>query len=121
MNIPRVLVVEDNERNLKLVRDVLRFAGFEVLEARTGEQAVEIAAAERPDLVLMDLRLPGIDGDEALRRIRANSQEMVFTVVALTASVMTEDRTRILGAGFDGFLEKPINVREFPAQVRSYL
>ena len=117
----RVLVVEDNERNLKLVRDVLQFAGFDVLEARTGEQAVDVAVAERPDVVLMDLRLPGIDGDEALRRIRSSASTVAIPVIALTASVMKEDRARVMTAGFDGYLEKPISVRDLAAQVRTYL
>jgi two-component system, cell cycle response regulator DivK len=117
----RVLVVEDNERNLKLVRDVLQFAGFDVLEARTGEQAVDVAVAERPDVVLMDLRLPGIDGDEALRRIRSSAGTVAIPVIALTASVMKEDRARVMTAGFDGYLEKPISVRDLAAQVRTYL
>jgi two-component system cell cycle response regulator DivK len=118
---PVVLVVEDNERNLKLVRDVLEYAGFTVATAVTGEEAVEVTASRRPDLVLMDLQLPGIDGYAALRRIRADAGTRHIPVVALTAFAMARDRERVARSGFDGYLEKPINVREFPSQVRAYL
>ena len=123
MNEPAgvVLVVEDNERNLKLVRDVLSYAGFEVVEARTGEEGVAVAVLRRPDLVLMDLQLPGIDGMEALRLLRATPETAALPVVALTAFAMKDDRARVLGAGFDGYLEKPISVGALPDQVRSFM
>ena len=117
----RILVVEDNELNLKLIRDVLGYAGYEVVEARTGEQGVELAAECLPDLVLMDLQLPGIDGIEALRQLRASPLTQDVPVVAVTAFAMREDRERALRAGFDGYLEKPFGVRELPVQVRSFL
>lgn len=117
----RILVVEDNELNLKLVRDVLRFAGYEVMEARTGEQGVALAAGCCPDLVLMDLQLPGIDGAEALRQLRANQRTQDVPVVAVTAFAMREDRERALRCGFDGYVEKPFSARELPAQVGSFL
>ena len=117
----RILVVEDNELNLKLVRDVLGYAGYEVVEARTGEQGVELAAECLPDLVLMDLQLPGIDGIEALRQLRASPLTQDVPVVAVTAFAMREDRERAFRAGFDGYVEKPFGVRELPAQVRSFL
>jgi len=117
----RILVVEDNERNLKLVRDVLVYAGFEVLEARTGEQGVELAAKSHPNLILMDLKLPGIDGEQALQLIRQDGRTCRIPVVALTASVMQQDRSRVLKAGFDGHLEKPISVRALPGQVLEFL
>jgi two-component system cell cycle response regulator DivK len=116
-----LLVVEDNERNLKLVRDVLTFAGFTVLEARTGEEGVAIARAARPDLVLMDLQLPGIDGTEARRQLLADPATATIPVVAVTASVLKEDRARVVAAGFDGLLEKPLRVRELPGDVRAFL
>jgi two-component system cell cycle response regulator DivK len=116
-----ILVVEDNELNLKLVRDVLRFAGYEVMEARTGEQGVALAAERRPDLVLMDLQLPGIDGTEALRQLRASSPTQEVPVLAVTAFAMREDRERAFRSGFDGYVEKPFSPRELPAQVRSFL
>jgi two-component system cell cycle response regulator DivK len=116
-----VLVVEDNERNLKLVRDVLSYAGFDVVEARTGEEGVAVAVRRQPDLVLMDLQLPGIDGMEALRLLRATPETATLPVVALTAFAMKDDRARVLGAGFDGYLEKPISVGALPDQVRGFM
>jgi two-component system cell cycle response regulator DivK len=116
-----VLVVEDNERNLKLVRDVLAYAGFTVVEARTGEEGVAMAQQHCPDLVLMDLQLPGIDGMEALRRLRSTPDTAALTVVALTALAMKDDRERAIGAGFDGYLEKPISVGDLPGQVRGFM
>jgi len=117
----RILVVEDNTKNLKLVRDVLQFAGFEIIEATTGEDGVELAAREHPDLVLMDLQLPGIDGTEALRRIREMPDVGQVPVLAVTAFVMDEDRQRASRAGFDGYVEKPISVRGLTDQVRALL
>jgi len=116
-----VLLVEDNEKNMKLARDILRFKGFRVTEATTGEDAVASAATEPPDLVLMDIQLPGIDGIEAFRRIRSDPKTAKIPVVALTASVMAGDRERFDKAGFDGFIAKPIDVKQFPDQVASYL
>jgi len=116
-----ILVVEDNERNLKLVRDVLEYAGYDVRVARTGEEGVTLALKEPPDLVLMDLQLPGIDGMEALRQLRASQRTADIPVVAVTAQAMKQDRERALEAGFDGYVEKPISVRVFPDQVRGFL
>jgi len=116
-----ILVVEDNERNLKLLHDVLEYAGYDVRVARTAEDGIALAVSEPPDLVLMDLQLPGIDGTEALRRLRESPRTADIPVVAVTAQAMKQDRERILQAGFDGYLEKPISVREFPDQVRSFL
>ena len=115
-----VLIVEDNAKNMKLVRDVLEYAGYEVIEATTGEEGVARAADSAPDLVLMDLQLPGIDGAEALRRLRTVDHRPV-PVVAVTAFAMKEDRDRALAAGFDGYLEKPISVRALPGQVGGFL
>ena len=117
----RILVVEDNTKNLKLVRDVLQFAGFEIIEATTGEDGVELAAREHPDLVLMDLQLPGIDGTEALRQIREMPDVGRVPILAVTAFVMDEDRRRANRAGFDGYVEKPISVRGLADQVRALL
>jgi two-component system cell cycle response regulator DivK len=121
MTSERVLIVEDNDKNLKLTRDVLVFAGFTVDVATSGEDAVAQALEIVPDLILMDLQLPGIDGHEALARLRSDPTTRHVPVVALTASAMPMDRDRALSSGFDGFLEKPISVREFPDQVRLYL
>lgn len=121
MSDPVVLLVEDNEKNLKLARDVLEFAGFIVHVATTGEDAVNQAKTSTPDLILMDLQLPGIDGHEALSQLRGDPGTSEIPVVALTAFAMTADREKALSAGFDGYLEKPISVRSFPDQVRAYL
>jgi two-component system cell cycle response regulator DivK len=118
---PLILVVEDNPRNLKLVRDVLDHVGYRTLVAEDGEQAVELAGAHQPDLTLMDVQLPGIDGVEALARLRADPATAQLRVAALTASAMKEDRDRLLAAGFDGYLEKPLDVRAFPAHVAALL
>jgi two-component system, cell cycle response regulator DivK len=116
-----ILIVEDNERNLKLLRDVLEYAGYDVRAARTAEDGITLAVSEPPDLVLMDLQLPGIDGMEALRRLRASPRTAGIPVVAVTAQAMKHDRERALEAGFDGYVEKPISVRAFPDQVRGFL
>jgi len=116
-----ILVVEDNEKNMKLVRDVLTFHGFRVIEATDGERAVQLAREHRPRLILMDIQLPGIDGIQALERIRADETTKGITTVALTASVMAGDRARFYAAGFDGFIAKPIDVGQFPSEVRRYL
>jgi len=113
----RILLVEDNEKNMKLARDLLVYKGHSVYEATTGEAAVATATKELPDLVLMDIQLPGIDGIEALRRIRADGKASRIPVVALTASVMTNDRERVDKAGFDAFIPKPIDVKTFNDQV----
>ena len=117
----RILVVEDNPLNLKLVRDVLQFAGYEVMEAHSGEEGLRVAEADPPDLVLMDLQLPGIDGTETLHRLRQGPLADDVPVVAVTASAMAEDRERASLAGFDGYVEKPISVRELPGQIESFL
>jgi two-component system cell cycle response regulator DivK len=117
----RILVVEDNPKNLKLVRDVLQFSGYEVVEATSGEDGVRLAAETSPDLILMDLQLPGIDGVEALRRIRASERTRGVPVVAVTAFAMDHDRERAFDSGFNGYVEKPISVRRLPQQVRDFL
>jgi two-component system, cell cycle response regulator DivK len=116
----QVLVVEDNERNMKLFRDVLQASGFRTLEATTGERAVELALEHRPDLVLMDIQLPDIDGVEALDRLRADDRFASVPVLALTAQAMEGDRERFLAAGFDGYLSKPVNIADFVATVKRY-
>ena len=121
MSPGRILVVEDNPKNLKLVRDVLRYSGYEVIEATSGEDGVRLAASEAPDLILMDLQLPGIDGAEALRRIRAGEGTREVPVVAVTAFAMDHDRERAFESGFTGYVEKPISVRRLPQQVRDFL
>jgi CheY-like chemotaxis protein len=116
-----ILVVEDNEQSRKLVRDVLKFRGYEIIEAVTGEDGVRLAQDRRPSLVLMDIRLPGMDGIQALARLRAAAGTQAIPVLAMTASVMTEDRQKIMDAGFDAFQSKPINVKEFMTAVERLL
>jgi two-component system cell cycle response regulator DivK len=121
MTGPRILVVEDNPLNLKLVRDVLTAFGFDVVAAASGEEGVSLAATSSPDLVLMDLQLPGIDGYEALRLLRQNPALESVPVVAVTAFAMSEDRERTAREGFDGYLGKPISVGALPTQVGDFL
>jgi CheY-like chemotaxis protein len=118
---PRILVIEDNALNLKLVRDVLEHAGYVVGSATTGELGVRAAATEPPDLVRLDLQLPGIDGHETLRRLREDVLPDGVPVVAVTALAMEEDRDRARRSGFDGYLEKPISPRALPRQVEGFL
>jgi two-component system cell cycle response regulator DivK len=115
-----ILIVDDNEKNVKLARDVLRFAGFRTLEASSGEEGIELAREHVPDLVLMDIRLPGMDGTDAVGRLKGEDKTAAIPVVALTSFAMKGDRERFLAAGFDGYLEKPISIYEFPEQVRGY-
>jgi two-component system cell cycle response regulator DivK len=105
-----VLIVEDNERNLELVRDILQAKGYGTLEAGTAEEALKIARTRAPDLILTDIQLPGMGGIEGLRALRAEPSTARIPVVAITASVMLADREQIIRAGFDGFIEKPIMV-----------
>jgi two-component system cell cycle response regulator DivK len=115
-----VLIVDDNERNLRLARDVLQHAGLRTLEAGTAAEAHELAAEEAPDVILMDIRLPDLDGAEALRRLKEDARTAAIPVVALTSFAMKGDREWFLGVGFDGYVAKPISVREFPDQVRGF-
>jgi two-component system, cell cycle response regulator DivK len=120
MTEARVLVVEDNVKNMKLFRDVLEAAGFRTLAATTAGEAVDVAAEQGPDLVLMDIQLPDFDGVEALGRLRADERTAATRVVALTAQAMEGDRERFLAAGFDGYLSKPVDIAEFVATVRRH-
>jgi two-component system, cell cycle response regulator DivK len=116
-----ILIVEDNDKNLKLVRDVLQHQGYRTIEAGTGEDGVRLAKERRPDLVLMDILLPGIDGIAALGQLRADPATRAIPVIAVTASVMTHDRKKLLESGFDGYQSKPIKVRELMEAVRATL
>jgi len=116
-----ILIVEDNEKNMKLARDILRAKGYATLEAVNGLDGVKLALENVPDLVLMDIQLPDINGIEAFERIRGHAGAARVPVVAFTASVTANDRSRIGDAGFDGFLGKPINLKEFLETVRRVL
>jgi two-component system, cell cycle response regulator DivK len=116
-----ILIVEDNPKNLKLVRDTLQVTGYQTIEAETGEEGLRLAHERHPALILMDIQLPGINGVEALRQLRADPMTSPIPVIAVTASVMTQDRTRIMAAGFDGYHGKPISIRQLLATVREIL
>jgi two-component system cell cycle response regulator DivK len=116
-----ILVVEDDDKSRKLVRDLLTVKGYEIIEAETGEEGVDLAQKRGPNLILMDIRLPGIDGIQALGRLRAEVATREIPVMAITASVMTSDRQRVLDAGFSAFQSKPINVKDFLAAVEQLL
>ena len=116
-----ILVVEDDSKSRKLVRDLLTVKGYTLVEAETGEEGVRLAQERRPGLVLMDIRLPGIDGIQALERLRAEVATREIPVMAMTASVMAGDRRKVLDAGFDAFLSKPIKIRDFLAAVEELL
>ena len=117
---PLVLIVDDNEKNRKLARDVLRAAGLRTLEAGRGDEAISVATDNRPDVILLDLRLPDMNGTEVARQLRSGRGTGGIPVVALTASAYAWSSDRLLAAGFDGYLQKPIDVRAFPDQVRGF-
>ena len=116
-----ILIVEDNEKNMKLVRDVLQFKGYQTLEAATGTEGLRLAREGRPDLVLMDIQLPDIDGITALERLRADPQTQKIPVVAVSASAMPDDQQRIIASGFDAYITKPINVKSFIETVERFI
>jgi len=116
-----ILIVEDNEKNLKLVRDVLQVKGYTTIEAGTAEDGIVLARARNPDLILMDIQLPGMNGIEARKVLRADPSTAQIPVIAVTASVMQQDRNLITEAGFDGYVGKPINLKEFLDTVRDAL
>ena len=116
-----ILIVEDNEKNMKLVRDILRHNGHDTIEATTGGDGVRLASERRPDLILMDIQLPDIDGIQALRRIREHDALDATPVVAVSASVMPDDQQKIVTSGFDAFVTKPINLKHFQDTVQRFL
>ena len=116
-----ILIVDDNEQNRELAREVLQFAGFRTLEAAGGVQGLSLAVEHHPDLILLDIRMPDMNGTETVRKLREDERTAAIRVVALTSSTMKGDRERFLADGFDGYLEKPIRVREFPGQIRQHL
>ena len=116
-----ILIVEDNPKNLKLVRDVLQVRGYRTIEAGTGEEGVQLAREQHPALVLMDIQLPGISGVEAFQQLRADPATRTMPVIAVTASVMAQERQKVMAAGFDGFQGKPISVRELLETIRQIL
>jgi len=115
-----ILIVEDNEKNLKLARDLLQYQGFRTLEAGNATDGIALAEQHGPALVLMDIQLPDMDGITALGKLRGSPATADIPVVALTAFAMRQDEERLLAAGFDGYLSKPIDIRVFSDQVRRY-
>ncbi len=116
-----ILIVEDNDKNRKLVRDVLLFKGYRLAEAETGEEGVRLAHELHPDLILMDIQLPGIDGATALRQLREDPATRMIPALAVTASAMIQDRQAIMAAGFEGYQSKPLNIKAFLEAVRQVL
>ena len=116
-----ILLVEDNDNNRLLIRDVLQASGYVVVEAETAEDGLRLAAEQTPALILMDIQLPGMNGIEALQRLRADPATRAIPVIAVTASAMTQDRHQIMAAGFDGYQSKPISVKGFLQAVREML
>ncbi len=117
----RILVIEDQEDNRKILRDLLRSAGYEPIEAATGEEGVSLAETERPDLILMDIQLPGLDGYEATRRIKANPALRQIPVIAVTSYALSGDDVKARDAGCDAYVTKPFSPRALLAKVREYL
>ncbi|MFB0519207.1 MAG: response regulator [Acidobacteriota bacterium] len=117
----RILVVEDNEDNLYLIKYILQKSGYKVIEARSGAEGVELAVQEKPDLVIMDVQLPDINGLEATRKIRASEADGEIPIVALTSYAMVGDRERFLAAGCTGYIEKPINPQTFLVEIEKFL
>ena len=117
----RILIVEDNPKNLKLVRDVLQFNGYIILEAETAEAGIELARQRQPALILMDVQLPGMDGQAAMQILKADAHTQHIPIIALTAFAMKGDRERLLATGFNGYIAKPIDIKELPKVIESYL
>ena len=116
-----ILIVEDNENNMMLVRDVLQMKGYTVLEATTGTEGVRLAIGAKPDLILMDIQLPDIDGITALAQIRANEAASKIPMLAVSASVMPEEKQKIVASGFDAYITKPLNMKSFVETVEKFI
>jgi two-component system cell cycle response regulator DivK len=117
----KILIVEDNEDNRELAVKVLRNKGFETVTAVDGEEAIEKAVSEKPDLILLDISLPKLDGYEVAKRLKNMEEFKDIPIVAFTAHAMKGDREKVIAAGFEGYISKPINIREFPDQVKLYI
>ena len=116
-----ILIIEDNEKNRKLARDVLQVKGYQTIESETAEEGLELAVEKSPALILMDIQLPGIDGITALKQLRLNPKTKSIPVIAITASAMTHNRQTMLAEGFDGYQTKPISLKDFLAEVQRVL
>ena len=116
-----ILIVEDNPKNLKLIRDLLQFKGYQTIEAETAEAGIDLARERRPALILMDIQLPGMDGREAMKTLKGDKATQEIPIIALTASAMKGDREALLAEGFDDYIAKPIDIKEVPKVVASYI
>ena len=116
-----ILIIEDNEKNRKLVRDVLQVKDYKTIESETAEEKLKLALEQSPALILMDIQLPGMDGITALKQLRANSQTKSIPVIAITASAMTNNRQTMLAEGFDGYQTKPISLKDFLGEIERVL
>ncbi len=117
----RILVVEDHEDNRQILRDLLASADFTMIEAWDGEAALKVAAAERPDLILMDIQLPGIDGYEVTRRLKADPALRAIPIIAVTSYALSGDEAKARAAGCDAYVTKPYSPRQLLAKIREYL
>ncbi|TMA64853.1 MAG: response regulator [Deltaproteobacteria bacterium] len=116
-----ILIIEDNEKNRKLCRDVLQVKGYKTIESETAEVGLKLALEQSPDLVLMDIQLPGMDGITAMKQLKADPNTQNIPIIAITASAMTNNRTSMLAEGFDGYQTKPISLKDFLAEVQRVL
>ena len=116
-----ILIIEDNEKNRKLARDVLQVKGYQTIESETAEEGLKLAVEKSPNLILMDIQLPGMDGITAMKRLKADPTTAGIPIIAITASAMTHNRTTMLAEGFDGYQTKPISLKEFLAEVQRVL
>jgi len=116
-----ILIIEDNEKNRKLCRDVLQVKGYRTIESETAEAGLELARSQAPALILMDIQLPGMDGITAMKQLKADSSTQGIPIIAITASAMTNNRTAMLAEGFDGYQTKPISLKDFLGEVERVL
>ena len=116
-----ILIIEDNEKNRKLCRDVLQVKGYRTVESETAEDGLKLALDQSPDLVLMDIQLPGIDGITAMKQLKADPKTQSIPIIAITASAMTHNRTTMLAEGFDGYQTKPISLKDFLGEIERVL
>ena len=116
-----ILIIEDNEKNRKLCRDVLQVKGYRTIESETAEEGIDLAYSEEPALMLMDIQLPGMDGIAAMKKLKADANTRSIPIIAITASAMTNNRQAMLAEGFDGYQTKPIGLKDFLGEVERVL
>ena len=116
-----ILIIEDNEKNRRLCRDVLQVKGYKTIESETAEEGLKLALEQAPALILMDIQLPGMDGITAMKQLKADPKTQAISIIAITASAMTNNRTSMLAEGFDGYQTKPISLKDFLGEVERVL